>query len=72
MNASEVDVSDIVKIIRGDWSGQVGHVTHKSVLAEIPGEDQKALLTIRLDNFQRDVMKSNFDVEKFGGDDEKK
>jgi hypothetical protein len=67
MNASEVDVSDDVKIVKGDWMGQEGHVTHKSVLMQVPGQEQKALLTVHLNKFQRDIVKTNFDVEKISG-----
>lgn len=67
MKASEVDVGDEVRIVRGDWANQVGVVTHKTELSLIPGEPQKALFNIRLDRFSRNVQKSNLDVELVNG-----
>ncbi|TSC83807.1 MAG: hypothetical protein G01um101417_374 [Parcubacteria group bacterium Gr01-1014_17] len=64
MNANEVDVTDKVRIVRGDWANQVGKVTHKIVLFPIPDEPAKALLTIQLEGFNRSVQKNNLEVEK--------
>ncbi|OHA19553.1 MAG: hypothetical protein A3C08_02620 [Candidatus Taylorbacteria bacterium RIFCSPHIGHO2_02_FULL_47_18] len=64
MKANEVDVADAVRIIRGDWTNQVGTVTHKSELLSVSGEQQKALLTIRLETFPKSIQKNNFDIEK--------
>ena len=64
MKANEVDVADAVRIIRGDWTNQVGTVTHKSELFPVQGEPQKALLTIQLETFQKSIQKNNLDVEK--------
>ena len=64
MKANEVDVADKVRVVRGDWTNQIGTVTHKSELFQIVGEPQKALLTIRLETFQKSIQKNNSDVEK--------
>ena len=64
MNANEVDVTDRVRVVRGDWANQIGTVTHKSELFPVSGEPQRALLTLRLEAFQKSIQKNNFDVEK--------
>lgn len=67
MNANEVDVSDKVVIVHGDWTGQKGRVESKVDLFPDGVSPPKALLTIRLRDFQRTIQKNNLEVEKVLG-----
>lgn len=66
MNANEVDVGDIVRIVRGNWQGQSGRVETCYYLMSILTEEKPAaLFTIRLSAFCGTVItKKSVDVEK--------
>ncbi len=64
MNASEVNIDDIVKITDGNWKFQKGRVTHKVTLVSSPEEPEKALLTISMLGFGFSIQKVTTGVEK--------
>ncbi len=68
MKADEINVGDVVYIIRGDWAGQSGQVINKCDLLPVSSSDgvlPSALLTIRLSSaFNKNIQKRNSDVEQ--------